>query len=59
MTTLTVLDGQGLSADDAAWTSVAEAVERALTTPGLSRASASELERLHAASLRCARADER
>jgi len=56
---LTVLDGQGMSADDAAWTTVAEATERALATPGLSTASASELRALLAASLRCARSDKR
>lgn len=56
---MTVLDGQGMGADDAAWTTVADAVERALATPGLSTASASELQRLLAASLRCARSDKR
>jgi len=59
MTALTVLDGQGLSADDAAWTTVADGVERALATPGLSTASASELQALLAASKRCARSDKR
>jgi len=56
---LTVLDGQGMSADDAAWTTVAEGAERALATPGLSTASASELQPLIAAALRCAHSDKR
>ena len=56
---LTAIDGQGMSADDAAWTMVAEATERALATPGLSRASACELQALIAAALRCARSDKR
>lgn len=52
---LTVLPGDGMSADDAAWLTVAEAAEQARRTPGLSSASASELAELHRAALRCAR----
>lgn len=52
---LTVHEGAGMSADDAAWAMVADAAERALTLPGLSSDAASELRRLRAASLRCAR----
>lgn len=51
---LAVLDGQGLDADDAAWASVADAAELALTFPGLSDCVAAELERLRVASLRAA-----
>ena len=51
---LQVLDGEGMSADDAAWLSVADGARHALTLPGLSSASTSELEALLAAALRCA-----
>ena len=37
------LDGGGMSADEAAWASIADAAEVALTLPGLSLASARDL----------------
>ncbi len=46
---LAVLDGQGMSADDAAWASIADAAERALMLPGLSASCAAKLERVMAA----------
>ena len=52
---LNVIPGDGMSADDAAWTAVAEAADAALRFPGLSSASALELTELHRAALRCAR----
>lgn len=52
---MTLLAGEGMGADDAAWLSIAEAAAQALTLPGLSAASFSELQALHGAALRCAR----
>ena len=51
---LNVLDGESMSADDAAWASIADAAEAALTLPGLSPACALELERAWAACRRAA-----
>ena len=51
---LGVVEGGGMSADDAAWAMVADAAGNALMLPGLSRASAAELECLLTAALRCA-----
>ena len=52
--TLTALDGSGMSADDAAWASIADAAQRALTLPGLSAACAAKLARVMAAGDRAA-----
>jgi hypothetical protein len=49
-----LLDGDGMSADDAAWSMVADAAAVALKLPGLSAACASRFERLHQASIRAA-----
>jgi hypothetical protein len=49
-----LLDGDGMSADDAAWSMVADAAAAALKLPGLSPACASRFERLHQASIRAA-----
>jgi len=53
-TTLTALDGDSMSADDAAWAMVADAAERALTLPGLSREGSGRMLRLLDSSLRAA-----
>jgi len=55
---LTVLHGEGLSADCLAWTLVAEAAAQARAVPGLSSATLDELERLDVAVRRCAAASD-
>ncbi len=40
---MVVLRGDSMSADEAAWASVADAAEKALTLPGLTPASRSDL----------------
>ncbi len=52
---LRLLTGDGMTADDAAWKTVADAALTAQKTPGLSEASAVELAALERAALRCAR----
>jgi hypothetical protein len=51
---MTVLEGQGLSADDAAWSMVADAAEVGLTLPDLSPASRADLTDLWVACRRAA-----
>lgn len=45
---LQVLEGDGMSADDAAWASIADAAGAALKLPGLSPASRSDLREVQA-----------
>lgn len=52
---LTALDGEGMSADEAAWAEVADAVGRALTFPGVSPQSMAELQSLQVSASLCAR----
>lgn len=51
---LTVIAGDGLTANDAAWAVIVDVAERALMLPGVSAECASGLRRFQAASLRCA-----
>ncbi len=51
---LAILDGEGMTADDAAWASIADAVEQALTLPDLSDACAADLRQAWAACRRAA-----
>lgn len=51
---LGVIQGGSMSADDAAWATVADAAEQALTLPGLTEETTTELERVWRASCRCA-----
>lgn len=50
---LTVIDGQQMSAERAAWSMIADAAESALKLPGLPRVCTDELRDLQAAALRC------
>jgi hypothetical protein len=49
---LSVLHGESMSADDAAWMMVADEADAALKLPGLSSACAGRLVRLRSAALR-------
>ena len=51
---VTVIEGGGMDADEAAWALVAEAASEALKLPDLSESASSELTRLECAALRCA-----
>lgn len=51
---LVVIDGHGMSADDAAWALIADAAERGLSLPGLSSSCALKLERVMSAGDRAA-----
>ena len=51
---LTALHGDGMSADEAAWTAVAEVVETVVNLPGLSSASKQELQDLQVSARLCA-----
>lgn len=51
---LTALAGEGMTADDAAWATLADAAERALTLPGLSASCATKLGRVMVAGDRAA-----
>jgi len=55
MSPLTIHDGGAMSPDDAAWAMIADAAETASKLPGVSKASAGELQALRVAALRCAR----
>ncbi len=48
---LAVLEGQSMSADDAAWASIADAADRALMLPGLSPDSRHDLLEVRAGAL--------
>lgn len=52
---LTVIDGDRMSADEAAWAMLAGAAERALVLPGLSRETTREMAEIVQSSRRCAR----
>lgn len=51
---MTVLEGGGMTADEAAWAGIADAAAGGLTLPGLSDEASVELARLESAALRCA-----
>lgn len=46
---LSVIRGEGMCADDAAWASIADAAERALKLPGLTRRARLDVEEMAAA----------
>ncbi len=52
---LEVIDGEGLTADAAAWLAVADTARAMVRLPGLSAQTVARMERLQAASLRAAR----
>jgi hypothetical protein len=54
MSKLRIIDGDGMSADDAAWLSIAEEAERVVMRPGLSQVGVCEMELLREACLRAA-----
>lgn len=54
MTLLKVIDGDGMTTDEAAWAMMADAAEAALRLPGLSGPCAAHLDRAWKASRRAA-----
>lgn len=58
MPALTLLRGESMSADDAAWAAIADAADQALMLPGLSPEGALRMKRLRSSSLRAARLPE-